>query len=109
MEKITRTTNVSTLLYKEGDGDNNIRAHMQYLIMGKTLCTEVGRLIRDTVPDPVERADLYWKLIEALDYKHSWHKRKHDRSLKNLLLEMKKGYWQDDTDDEEVVQDEELN
>lgn len=57
--------------------------------------TELGRMVRDIVKDPLEREKCYWKIIEAADYSNEWHDAHHDLSLGALLIDLRFGRFKD--------------
>ena len=57
--------------------------------------TELGRMVRDVVKDPIERDKCYWKIIEAADYSDEWHDSTMDLSLNALLIDLRFGRFKD--------------
>lgn len=61
----------------------------------RDIVTELARYILTKENDPVVREDLYFKLIESLDFSPKWHNEASERTLQQLYEELTRGWWGD--------------
>ena len=68
---------------------------MLRLTQARDIVTELARYIAVVEKDPVRREDLYFKLIESLDFSADWTHAASSKKLGELYKDLAYGWWGD--------------
>lgn len=82
------TMNVVVDRHLRGERNNKLTAR---LITKMAFVSELSRMVRDTVKDPLEREGYYMKIIEAMDYSDEWHEKIEKLKLNVLMKDLQAG------------------
>lgn len=66
------------------------------LSQARDIVTELARYIAIVEKDPTVREDLYFRLIESLDFSAEWHTIAARKKLGELYVDLTRGWWGDD-------------
>lgn len=66
------------------------------LTQARDIVTELARYIAVVEKDPSVREDLYYRLIESLDFSAEWHGIAARKKLGELYIDLTQGWWGDD-------------
>lgn len=66
------------------------------LSQARDIVTELARYIAIVEKDPSVREDLYFRLIESLDFSAEWHGAAARKKLGELYIDLTQGWWGDE-------------
>ena len=82
------TMNVVVDRHLRGERNNKLTPR---LVTKMAFVSELARIVRDTVKDPLDRERYYMKIIEAMDYSDEWHDKAEKMKLSTLIEDLKDG------------------